>query len=441
LIHLQQSDSIFLPIDHFFSAIAPIGPMLPDRRAVEDVAQAALEAVRGPAILVLAHWPADAAGVDQPFQRARLFPWGATSRAARLDRYPPITRTAGGELWAAVAVEAEPADGPFVLEHRHGKRISRQAVLVAEGWQTRIFLRADRVGTSPTDAGLPSHTDEGAFDVSIQMARPGCGVVYDDHWQTVEVARSALENGRAIFTGANLVGNLFHAKYDNPVAGLTGLHLFLDAKLRWEKGDQSYELASVTRNLGSDPQGVADEVLYNLTRLLHPRRAEEAEKLLGGAAARQDLLYPDANWPEASDLTALRVRAGRVKRQAFVAVPPMFRASWDVLKAHAARDGLTWIGRGLWRSTGNAGSLGPYVAWAPRRHSVERTLGMLNAHLTSMDRPEVRVSGSELATLSSVIGGAPNDEAEVALQRTLAAPPLDFSGRSVEAWVLTTANR
>jgi hypothetical protein len=48
-------------------------------------------------------------------------------------------------------------------------------------------------------------------------------------------------------------------------------------------------------------------------------------------------------------------RSGRCRQQVFVPSPPMFRVSWDVLKANAARDGLTWISRELWSSTGAAG--------------------------------------------------------------------------------------
>ena len=207
------------------------------------------------------------------------------------------------------------------------------------------------------------------------MARPTANVVYSDQWATVEVARSALERGRAIFRSERLVEELFYAKYDNPIAGLTGLHLFLDARARSEAGDTGYDLAPGVKRLARSEQDIADEVLANLTSLLHPERAAAAQNQAhSGTDLRQVLAYADPAWPESPDLTALRLRAGRCRRQMLVPSPPMFRVSWDVLKAHAARDGMTWISRELWSSTGAAGSAGPYLAWARGRHSVKRTL-------------------------------------------------------------------
>jgi len=376
-----------------FSAIAPIGPMLTDIAGVENLARAALGKLANPAILVLAHQGADKADRDKPFGGASIFPWRGTRRAIKLDKRHRNARI-GSELWSAVAVKADPADRPFVLELSHGAQVSRQAVLVAEGWQTRIFLRGGNADTA--HAGISGAATSGAstrqadatpFDVSIQMARPVANVVYFDHWETVEVARSALERGRAIFTGERLVEQLLHQKYDNPITGLTGLHLFLDAKARCEAGDATYDLAPGIQALARDEQGIADEVLVNLTKLLHPDRAATAQKQAASVAALNEmLLYPDPDWPEAADLTALRLRAGRVRQQVFLPSPPMFRASWDVLKAHAARDGLTWIGRELWSSTGAAGSAGPYLAWARGRHSVKRTLQRISDQFANRPR-------------------------------------------------------
>lgn len=376
-----------------FSAIAPIGPMLTDDAAVEKLAQKALGKQSKPCILVIAHQRAETADRDKPFGGASIFPWRGTRHAVRLDKRRR-NASIGHELWSAVAVRADPVDGPFVLELNHGAQVSRQAVLVAEGWQTRIFLRggnADTAGASATSGTETSGAGAkqgcaSPFDVSIQMAWPGSSVVYSDHWETVEVARNALERGRAIFTSEALVQQLLYGKFDNPITGLTGLHLFLDAKKRSEAGDATYELESAAKKaIGREGQQIADEVLANLTKLLHPDRAAAARKQLEAdvtlrkqrefeAALQEVLLYPDPAWPESADLTALRLRAGRCNQQVFVPSPPMFRVSWDVLKANAARDGLTWISRELWSSTGAAGSCGPYLAWARGRHSVERTL-------------------------------------------------------------------
>lgn len=72
-------------------------------------------------------------------------------------------------------------------------------------------------------------------------------------------------------------------------------------------------------------------------------------------------------------MTALRLRAGRLRNQVEVREPPLFKVSWDALKSSASKDGLTWIGRSLWRATGDANRLGAYMAWVPRRHSWRTT--------------------------------------------------------------------
>jgi hypothetical protein len=360
-----------------FSAIAPIGPMIANSRRVEALAREAIGRLAGPrpGLLVLAHQCVNDADARRPFRGARIFPWRATREAVRLDELPLSGTAIDGELWTAVAVEANPAHGPFVLELRRGQQFARQAVLVAEGWQTRIFLRADKDNGQHPQAETTRVRTAAAFDVSIQMARPSANVVYSDHWAIVEVARSALERGRAIFTSERLVEELLYAKYENPIAGLTGLHLFLDARARSDAGDTDYDLARGLERLGRSAQEIADEVLVNLTRLLHPERAAAAYRLAKpNADMRQVLAYADPDWPESPDLTALRVRACRCRQQVVVPSPPMFRVSWDVLKANAARDGKTWISRELWSSTGAAGSAGPYLAWARGRHSVKRTL-------------------------------------------------------------------
>jgi hypothetical protein len=372
LIGTPQQHRIFI---HRFSAIAPIESLLPDSWRVERIARSALGRIAGRGILVLAHQSSDNADEHSPFRGARIFPWRATRDAISLDDLVPITTVIDTELWAAVAVKAEPADGPFVLELRRGLQLARQAVLVTKGWQTRIFLRADdhrQPGERPS-TGPGTATP---FDVSIQMARPYADVVYSDQFATMEVARSALERGRAIFTSPRLAHELFQAKYENPIAGLTGLHLFLDATARSQAADDSaYETAPFHDQLPFSAQDIADEVLVNLTLLLHPERVEAAgEQASRNTNMRQVLLYPDPAWPESPDLTALRLRAGRCREQIVVPSPPMFRVSWDVLTANAARDGMTWISRELWSSTGAAGSVGPYLAWARSRHSVKRTL-------------------------------------------------------------------
>jgi hypothetical protein len=374
-----------------FSAVAPIGPMLSDWQGVERVARAALERLAEPRLLVLAHRSADNADHRSHFGGARIFPWRAARDAVGLDELPLVSEDIGNELWSAVAVEADAANGPFVLELSRGGQVARQAVLVAKGWETRIFLRAEN-GDRP-------HAETSSFDVSIQMARPFSNVVYSDHWETVEVARSALERGRAIFTSERLVKELLSEAYDNPIAGLTGLHLFLDAWARSKAGNAAYDLAPGVQKTGRNEQEIADEVLIKLTKSLHPERAAAEPE------PERELVYADPHWPESPDLTALRLRADRCRQQITVPSPPMFRVSWDILKANAARDGLTWISRKLWSCTGTAGSAGPYLAWTRGHHSVKRTLKRLSDQFGDLPKPGDTLPWG-VGSMNTVIAGA-----------------------------------
>jgi hypothetical protein len=160
-----QRHSLF--IDRF-SAVAPVGPMLVDARGVEDLASEANARLARLGLLVLARQPIGDADIHKPFRGARIFPWRATRQAVRLDQLAPSIAAIGGELWAAVAVEADLADGPFVLELRHGQQLARQSVLVSADWQTRIFLRAgNETGQSPEPGSARAGT-ELPFDVSIR---------------------------------------------------------------------------------------------------------------------------------------------------------------------------------------------------------------------------------------------------------------------------------
>ena len=108
------------------------GLVRPDAGSVENLGRQALGRLTGPGLLVLSHQGADRGG-RKPFSGARIFPWRATRHAVRLDARSPVTAVIGDELWTAVAVEADPADGPFVLELVRVGQAARQAVLVARG--------------------------------------------------------------------------------------------------------------------------------------------------------------------------------------------------------------------------------------------------------------------------------------------------------------------
>ena len=199
---------IYLFVDEF-PAIAPIGPLLDaDRTFIEHIAQQAL----GPhasdrTVLLLSHWRIGDTLDPAPFHRTRLFPWGKSREAIELGRLQVFSWTGVARIWAAVAATVEAGPGTYVLELRNGPGVSRQAVLVSKDWQTRIFVR--RQATPAHASGQATLSSEPSADVSIQMSFPRSGVVYDDHWQTIEVARNALEKGREIFVNLDRWSNTY----------------------------------------------------------------------------------------------------------------------------------------------------------------------------------------------------------------------------------------
>jgi hypothetical protein len=237
----------------------------------------------------------------------------------------------GDEDWEAQWWPAAP--GCYVLGSPDGAHRAEQAVLVAKNsgsggkWQTRVFLR---------------ETGEGSFrrtSLSIQMARHSSSVVYFDHYETIETARNALESGRPIVSQW-LIQHLLGGKFDNPVMGLVGLHLFLSALEEVRAGKPSTLDAAIIA--GADR--VIDIVLGNL------------ERLLGGAPP---------------DLIALKVRAGRLKGAHVVNVtePPMFWKSWDVLRRNTDKGEPVMIGREFWNRISLCAPAGPYFSWKSRGDS------------------------------------------------------------------------
>lgn len=360
VVELGASDvQVSLYIEDF-PAIAPIGSMLKNQQAVEKIAQDARRRTDRHCLFILGRWPEDSPG--RPFQGLSVFPWRETRAAIDLARECRDSARIDGEHWASIAIPLKARGDTYVLEMRNGNFVSRQAIPIAGDWETRIFLRQ-----LPDAEGRGSgYADGPPCEVSVQMARRGQQVVYWDHLETVEVARRALEAGRNIFTSEHLITELLEGKFENPIAGITGLHLLLDT------------LGGGADLTADHPKrALVDEVLENLTGLLQP--------------ARKSRLYADPAWAELPDMTALRLRAGRAVEKVEVSEPPLFKASWDPIKAHASSDGLSWIGRALWSVTGDANRLGPYLAWVPRRHSVAGTLAQI-----ARQRPDAAVRPESL---------------------------------------------
>lgn len=345
LLDLDSDREIYLFVDKF-PAIAPIGPMLGAAGpAVESLAQAALVRRGGgePGLLIVGHHPMQQDVRPHPLDGLRVMLWPGDGPAQSIGERDMVVRSVGDAYWGATWLPYPP--GCYLLEISDGAQTVRQVVPVAPDWQTRVFLsrRGWRHGADTTSA--PDATRSEWIDFSIQMAQPGFPVVYYDHYETIEVARNALTTTQPIFVSRELIDNLLYGKYDNPIAGITGLHLYLEAAERAQSDDSPSErqLQIDQRDDMQSPKDFAREVLVNLG------------KLLGSSSAL------------ASDLVALNVRAGLLPSVQTVTIkePPMFWVSWDILRRHAGREGQVWVEPRLWSSIANSTAWGPYLVWQP----------------------------------------------------------------------------
>jgi hypothetical protein len=358
LIELKNDENRSLTVDKF-PAIAPLQPLLGnDWVLIENMCRAlmppfppALMGVKPPpgppppGVLVLAHCGLeDGPGAD-PLAGLRVTRWDSNLPVGTAAPPGPPIRAAG-ELWQALWLPLEP--GCYLLEITDASQCVLQSVLVAPCWQTRVFVRRQK-WRSRADAPNEEHHRREWIDVSIQMAAGGAQVPYSDHYETVEVARNALELRRPIFVSDGLIGEMLYGKFDNPIAGLTGLHLFLEAlersKAPASEVDPSRELKIDAYSAGR-ADAIVEEAIGNLHKLLCDDEGQH---------------------PEPSDLIALRLRGGLMHTPTPVVDPPMLWASWDWLRRHGGPEKFIEIDADLWRRIAWGTAWGPYLAWPPQR--------------------------------------------------------------------------
>ena len=350
-----------------FSAVAPIGPVFgADSSAIETFAQKVIATGdRQPALsagsaestsrlLVFGHMPGgdDRAG---PLANLRLFPWRQVAARHSLEDKVQSKRI-GKEMWQGWSRQLAP--GCHVLELHDGVQWTRQAVLVVPGWETRIFIRRAAPSKGTSLAAPPARPE-----ISIQMAFPATPVVYYDHYETIEVARRALETNRPVIVDDDVVHNLLRSKWDNPVMGITGLHLFLEALERRDAPEKSRKRVDLSGKRIKDGAEIVRTVIDNLHRLLRGNVPE-------------DVPVAALTGPIPADLAGLEARAARFLDPPsgplpVIDHPPMFWASWMALRDMPADKARFQVQHAFWTSTAHSIAAGPYFCWQPKRVSLE----------------------------------------------------------------------
>lgn len=349
LVELTQDETVPLFVQKF-PAIAPLQPLLDaESDKVERIGQDALSVPAGappePGLLVLAHRLHEGEVDANPFAGLKIAPWEGGS-TVELSAQPLHQVSLSEETWRAAWLPLSP--GCHVFEIVDAGQTVQQAIRVASDWQTRLFIKRSR-----WHGRSEAHRLEWV-DVSIQMARRSDPVVYSDHLEIVEVARNALELNRPIIVSNHLINSLLLGKFENPMAGITGLHLFLEALER----TGSLDAASAGRELqiDSDSRASADDIVR--------QGIDNLERLL--CRSRQDALP--------SDLLALKARAGLLTPadKKIVIEPPMLWVSWDILRKRCGPDQPIEISADLWKRIAWASAWGPYLAWPTREATVEK---------------------------------------------------------------------
>lgn len=345
-----------------FPAIAPIGPLLGGGGwgALSQLGDSVRQVTDGPTLLIMMHEDAATASSNL-LAGMRVYRWGATAKQVSIGKGANSARV-GDRQWSAAWLPVEP--GTYVLEY---DGLIRQAVLVVPKWETRVFIRRNfEAGTVTVNGELRER-----LGLSIQMAQPEASVVYSDDEETIEVARNALAAVRPIFVSSMLIDKLLRGKWENPIMGLTGLHLFLTAVE--QRADPTITPSiEIGTDLFKKREAVIDEVLKNLSMLLSTSTAP--------------------------DLLALRARAGRLTdSDQVMREPPMFWASWEALRGGVGAGHEAAVERRLWNSIALSAPAGPYLSWKRGRTNVERYVA---------DRLPVPVPPSP-AVFESTVSGEP----------------------------------
>jgi hypothetical protein len=339
ILELVSDNGLFMPV-YSFPAVAPIGPML-GPGAWQEVDRLTQQVRYQPShvregILVLGRQKTSSKSNRKPLDGIRVYPWGGGwSPAPEFSEIGGENTTVDGEDWGAQWLPAE--ERSYVLELRDRRTSFRQVIPVAPGWQTRVFVRRES-----------ENTPDSRSEVSVQLALPQSSVVYYDHHETIETARHALEVQRPIFATLRLIMELLYNKFDNPIAGLTGLHLFLSAL-------EAHATASKSRR---SPPPIE----------LEPGVVESAPQTIAEVLKNLSILFTGQEQPDEmpADLLALYVRAGQLPKRAFdyqVREPPLFWASWDALRRNTAPGQGVKISRKLWEFIAYSAPVGPYFGW------------------------------------------------------------------------------
>jgi hypothetical protein len=221
------------------------------------------------------------------------------------------------------------------------------AVVVSADWQTDLVLRRSSDGT--------------VDDVAVFMRPTGGGPRDGNQDAVIEAARIALAEGRNLFGDGHgaRARRLLLAEYLDPVAGIIGAHLLLRA-------------------------GVTDAPFDAVVRRLRG--------------------FVGWTHPDVEALSLCCADPG-LRTSEPVTVPPMFKASWDLLVAASyERPGL--VPDAVWERVRASTAVGPFLAWAvdeATRAAHARLLGEWASRVAG-DAGAARRAGIPAGALARPIG-------------------------------------
>lgn len=244
---------------------------------------------------------------------------------------------------AGVTVEVDP--GAYLLRWSDPAGVPvEQAVAVAEGWQTQVFLLENTAA---------------AAEVSVLMSRHLFDPL-DPALAAVEEARAALAGERKVATEA--IGESLFGAFDNPMLDLFGAHLMLiGAEVLEEQAGEETRAASPAAPVTFD-QELFDHVVARLGSILGERQP---------------------------DVAALATKTSKPPSPRPLGSLPMLWRSWRLV-VEASNENPKLIDTGLWRQSMGTLPLRPFFTWS-----------MPDNHAELADQWESAVARAALGTASS----------------------------------------
>jgi hypothetical protein len=269
-----------------------------------------------------------------PARGLSLWTGNGRRRLADLERHSALGP--GWDGWAGLTVSVDP--GAYTLRYRAPSgRTLEQTLIASKDWQTQVF-----VSRTPRPESATQGSEDAEFaNLTILMSQSYFDPTQDD-MRLAEIARLALVDGRRVVSQE--LRTMLDRKHENPMLGLYGAHLMLEAHERMVQSTTGpTERKWADLNEASDLGDGLMHVVGNLRDMLG-----------------RD--HPDV------EALSLKLDDPAQRTQRTFTEPPMLRRSWSLI-VEASNDKRDICERKVWERISRMTALQPFLSWVkpPRR--------------------------------------------------------------------------